>query len=265
MAAYITFIVGDKGSGKSLLESRTAMYLFHQYRETEKKYPKLKHRIYFSKQKFTKKVEERELITEKNPDGHLMYWSKLDDLQFCPRLNCWRGEKPHPIHNTDVAWDEIGNDLPPDGWNDNPDYVRQMFSHCRKRGNRIYANAQKYEMTDVHFRRQVDRCWKVAKLFGSRDIDVTRPDPRFVFVIQIIREFDPADMENESDERNLNELQLGFPRFNFYTKKDVEVYDTHFELPPMTSRWMKEEIWSCIEGDNCQDPKHRHKVVHVKV
>lgn len=264
MGNYITYTVGDKGGGKSLLESRTALALFRQYRETEKKYPQLKHRIYYSKQKFTKIIEDRELITSENPKGHLMYWDTLDDLQFCPRKNCWRGEESHAVHNTDIAWDEIGNDLPPDGWRDNPDFVRQIFSHCRKRGNRIYANAQRYEMVDVHFRRQVDRCWKVGKLFGSRDIDVTRPAPAFIYVIQIVREFDPADMDNEDDQRDINELQLGWPHINFYTKRDVEVYDTTFELPPMKSRWMKEEVWECKEGDKCRDPKHRYHVSHVK-
>ena len=284
MGRYIYFIVGSKGEGKSLLESRMGRDLLNGYRRIEKRYPKLPHRIYFSTQHFCKRIEDAELVQRKipnpkkvgdykikiiNPKGHLYYWDEVDDLQFCPRVKCWMGEKPHHLHSADVAWDEIGNDLPPDKWKDNPDWLRQIFSHCRKRGNRLFANAQKYEMTDVHFRRQVDVAWMVTKIFGTRDIDPTRPDPKFVFVFQMIREFDPVDIEHEADPRNLmkegEEKMIGWPKFKFYTRKDTEIFDTTFELPPYQVHRLKEVVLQCIHGKKCADPKTGHKVRHVPV
>ena len=287
MGRYIFFIVGDKGAGKSLLEARMGRQFLAGYARTERKYPALPHRIYYSKQHFCKEIEDQELVQRKvvdpnnpskweiqilNPNGHLYYWNEVDELQFCPRQNCFRGTQPHHLHSTDVAWDEIGNDLPPDKWKDNPDWLRQIFSHARKRGNRIFANAQKYEMTDVHFRRQVDVAWIVTKLLGSRDIDPTTPDPKYVFVLQMAREFDPVDMENENDIRNLlnhdegeERKMIGWPKFRFYTRKDTEVFDTTFELPPYQVKRLKEVILECIHGKNCADPRHRRVVRHIPV
>jgi hypothetical protein len=284
MGRYISFIVGSKGAGKSLYEARLARDLINSYYRIEKRYPQLPHRIYFSKQHFCKEIEDKELVKRRvydaknpakfkdvivNPNGHLYYWYEVDDLQFCPRVDCWRSKDPHHVHSTDIAWDEIGNDLPPDKWKDNPEWLRQIFSHSRKRGNRIFANAQKYEMTDVHFRRQVDVALMVTKLIGTRDIDPTRPDPKFVFVLQMIREFDPVDVENESDPRNLmkegDEKMIGWPKFKFYTHKDTEVYDTTFELPPYQVHRMKEVVMQCIHGKKCKDPKSGLKIRHVPV
>lgn len=192
MAHYSYYIVGNKGNGKSLLESRLGRDLINGYYGIEKKYPQLPHRIYYTKQHYNKAIEDKELVLRRvynqkdptkykdeiiNPKGHLYYWYNVDDLQFCPRLDCWYSKNPHHVHSTDIAWDEIGNDLPPDHWKDTPDWLRQVFSHLRKRGNRCFANAQKYEMTDVHYRRQVDVAWMVSKIIGTRDIDPTRPDP----------------------------------------------------------------------------------------
>lgn len=270
MATYITFVVGPKGSGKSLYEATAALRLMGQYAKTEKKYPNLKKRIYFSKQKFAPWVEARELVGYKNVDGvpvpnraHLMYWNSAEDLQFCPRPHCWKSDKPHHLHDADIGWDEIGNDLQPDNWKNNPTWLRQVFSHCRKRGNRLYANAQRYEMVDIHFRRQVDRALVLTKLFGTRDIDATRPAPKNVFVVQIVREFDPEQIENEADPRNL--IQMGIPTPHFYTNKDVEIFDTTFELPPYTITRLREVIMECIEGENCSDPKRHRKVKHIPV
>ncbi len=128
---------------------------------------------------------------------------------------------------------------------------------------RIYANTQKYEMVDINFRRQVDIAYWLIKLIGTRDIDATRPDPKFIFVLQMIQVFDPMDMENESDARNLAELRIGWPQFAYYTKRDVQVFDTTAEVPPWVANKMTEVRYQCVEGDNCADPKHRAIIKHV--
>lgn len=238
------------------------------YLKTEKKYPHLKKRIYFSKQKFTERIENLEWI-EKNPGGHLYYWHNAYELLSCPRKECWRGKKIHALHNADIFWDEIADDIPREKWNELPEELKQIFSHARKRGNRIFANTQKYEMVAIDFRRQVDiACWCV-KVFGSRDIDVTKPNPKMIFVFQMVSFFDPMDMENEDDPRNLMQLREGFPSFHFYTRRDVSVFDTEWEVPPTEYNRMKELKFMCVEemnGGKCSDPEgHWRNVKHKMI
>jgi hypothetical protein len=289
--AFIFLTVGKKGAGKSLRESRMALRVMNGYYRTEKKYPLLKKRIFFSKQKFSKSIEDIELFWKmdwfdeefegekirvydyildvngdrivNNPEGHLFYWDNAYQLKNCPRSDCWKGKRSHPVHNADIFWDEIGNDIPQNAWAVTPDWMKQIFSHARKRGVRIYANTQKYEMVDINFRRQVDIAYWLIKLIGTRDIDATRPDPKFIFVWQMIQVFDPMDMENEADARNLSELRIGWPQFAYYTKRDVQVFDTTAEVPPWVANKMTEVKYQCVEGDNCADPKHREIIKHV--
>lgn len=294
--AFIFFTVGRKGSGKSLFESRRALSVMNGYLRTEKKYPQLPKRIYFSKQKFAERIERKELVYSMswqvhvdqetkiphrvydydfddkgnkivaNPKGHLFYWSSAYDLLGCPRVNCWRGSNAHPLHNADVFWDEIADDIPREKWNELPEDLKQVFSHARKRAVRIFANTQKYEMVAVDFRRQCDQCVWLVKIIGSRDIDVTRPHPKLIYVLQLASEFDPLDMENENDPRNLLELRVGWPKIHWYTKKDVSVFDTEWEVPPTKYTRVREVKHVCIEGEKCSDPTGRwHLPKHEKI
>lgn len=265
--AFIYFTVGQKGSGKSLREARQALGIMNNYYRTERKYPELKKRIYFSKQKFAPRIEELELNSDSNPTGHLYYWSNAYQLLSCPRRNCWRGNSSHPVHNTDIFWDEIGDDISREKWNEIPEDLRQVFSHARKRGNRIFANTQKYEMVAIDFRRQVDVAVWVRKLFGSRDIDVTLPNIKRIWVIQYIRRFDPMDIENENDPRKLEDLVLWdwwWNRFAWYTGKHVSIFDTEWEVPPTLYNKLREVKYHCELGDNCTDPKHGHHIKHER-
>lgn len=266
MAGFIFFTVGRKGSGKSLYESRRALRILNGYYATEKKHPNLKRRIYFSKQKFAERIEEKELWNaDKNPQGHLFYWRTAYDLLTCPRRDCWRGDAPHPLHNADVFWDEIADDIPREKWNELPEDLKQVFSHARKRGVRIFANTQKYEMVAIDFRRQCDEAVWLVKIIGSRDIDVSLPDVKHVWVLQMASHFDPLDMENENDPRGLAQLRQGWPKFHFYTSRDVSVFDTQWEVPPTVYNRYREEKPICIDP-NCTDPDGPwHKTKHVRI
>lgn len=266
MAGFIFFTVGRKGSGKSLYESRRALEILNGYYKTERRYPDLKKRIYFSKQKFAERIEKVELVSEENPNGHLYYWHSAYDLLRCPRLNCWKGEKVHPLHNADVFWDEIADDIPREKWSELPEDIKQIFSHARKRGVRIFANTQKYEMVAIDFRRQCDEAVWLVKVMGSRDIDVSLPDPKRVWVLQIASHFDPLDMENENDPRNLSELRIGWPKLHWYTRKDVSIFDTQWEVPPTVYNLYREMYPKCVNHPHCADPDGRwHEVKHVKL
>lgn len=261
--AFIYLTVGKKGAGKSMRDARLALKVLNGYKSAEKKHPELKKRIMLSKQKFAERIEAKELWSlDKNPNGHMRYWDNVYQLKYCPRVECWKSADPHPVHNADIFWDEISNDISQNNWATLPDWTKQIFSHARKRGVRIFANTQKYEMVDINFRRQVDEAWWVMKIIGTRDIDVTRPNPHHVLVFQMQEQFDPMDMENESDPRGLWELRIGFPRFALYTDRDASVFDTMHEVPPWTANRTQEVRYECVLGDLCTDPRHKIRIEH---
>lgn len=287
--AFIYFTVGQKGSGKSAFESRRALAIINGYTKTEKKYPELKRRIFFSNQKFAKRIEEAELywkteynselqqwdylLDEKdnrivnNPDGHLFYWQDAYDWMICPRPNCWRGSKEHPLHHADVLVDEMADHASQHDWPNIPKAIKQCWSHARKRSVRWFCDTQKYEMVAIDFRRQIDShaTW-LMKILGTRDIDATLPDVKHPFVLQMETRFDILDIENETDTRGLWELRQGLPWFHLYTKKDFSVFDTTFELPPTKYNLYREEFPRCINHPHCADPEGNwHNVKHVKL
>lgn len=260
---------GQKGNGKSLVQAVDALSLFKEYRKIEKKYPELPKRIYFGNQKFGKEIEDRELGT------HLYYWSNAKQLRWCPRTDCWLGSAPHSIHDTDIGWDEIGKDLPAASWGDTPPWFKQVFSHVRKRGNRIFANTQVYEDTDIAFRRQIDKAFRIEKRIGSGDITATRPKPWFVWGIITRRQFDPMILEHERDPEKRERKRDGEPSMFAPTeiilirKKWIEAYNTMDEIPPYKADTLEHvEIW--CEDDNCpkhgrKNPKASPKIEHYKI
>jgi len=242
---HICLYYGKKGSGKSLFQAYIAKKLFREYEKTEKRYPSLPKRAYWSSQKFSKEIEAKEL------GKHLFYWENPRQL--------------YGLRNIDIGWDEIGKDLPAGSWGDTPKKLKQVFSHLRKRGNRLFANTQIYEDIDISFRRQIDRAFKIEKIIGSKDISATLPPPRFVWGIIRIREFDPQILENMHDETERELTYKGFPRYIFITKKLVAIYDTQMELPPYLPDSLEHIEYLCL-NKNCvkSTPGHGH-IEHKKI
>jgi len=83
---YIYLLYGKKGQGKSATQSYIAQKLIKSYYKTEKKYPHLPIRKYYSSSKFSKEFEDKEL------GKHLEYWSNPEELYF--------------LRNVDIGWDE---------------------------------------------------------------------------------------------------------------------------------------------------------------
>jgi len=246
LAIYLDY--GRKGSGKSLAQARTALQLFREYRKIEKKYPSLPARLLITNVKLSEKIEEREGGT------HLYYWDNFRQLRYCPRSGCWRGDKKHAIHDADIQHDEVGKDFPAGSWTNTPKWVKQIFSHLRKRGNRYFANTQVYEDIDIAFRRQIDYANKIVKVFGSGDVTATRPPIRFVYGLILKTDFDPELLEWERDpEKRKLKSTPGMPEVIFIKKKWINAYDTATEIPPYQPDTLEHnELW--CEDDMC--PKH---------
>jgi hypothetical protein len=241
----IYLFYGKKGSGKSLFQARLAFNLINEYYKIEKKYPSLPHRKFYSNQKFSSSFEKKELAK------HIIYWTNPKEL--------------YDIRNADISWDEIGKDLPAGSWADTPKDLKQVFSHLRKRGNRLFANTQVFEDIDISFRRQIDKAYQLNKVFGSRDISATLPPVKHVYGLIIKREFDPQHLEYERDETKREEINPGFfGSFMFIKRKWVDLYDTQSELPA----YHADSLWGyemkCIGGRN-HEPCGKVHVAHRPV
>jgi len=204
---------GDKGNGKSLLMTYLADYLFFEYARTWKKYgTKVKPRALFSSMKFNKIVEDKHLGKD------LYYWSSPKQL--------------YDLRNVDIIWDEIGKDLPASSWADTPKDLRQVFSHLRKRGNRLFANTQIYNDIDISFRRQVDHTYRMYKFCGSPDISASLPPVKYIWGLILLFEMDKNSLENESDETKQKlRYKWALPRALFIEKQLIDMYDTTMEIP----------------------------------
>lgn len=232
----IYLFYGRKGSGKSLFHALLISHLIDSYYRTERRYPQLKKRKVYINQKLSLDFENQEL------HKHFEYWTNPEEL--------------YSLRDSDITWDEIGKDLPAGDWANTPKQLRQVFSHLRKRGNRLFANTQVYEDIDVAFRRQVDYAYRLRKLIGNRDISASLPNPKWIWGIITYREFDPMLLENERDETKRDTFKrlefLALPHFFFIRKKYVNLYDTQAELPAYQPDKLREIVMVCREGDKCK-------------
>lgn len=259
---YLTY--GKKGSGKSLAQAKEAFDLKKEYTKMEKKYPKLPKRILLSNQKFSNEME-------KHLAPNLYYWQNFAQLKYCPRKNCWRGKEKHPVHDADIQHDEISKDFPAGGWQDTPRWVKVMFSHLRKRGNRYFANCQKYEDIDISFRRQIDHVYISRKVFGSREKMATRPPVKHLWGLIIKKELDPDFIEHEPDPKKRAEDAVirEIAEWFFIRKKYVKAYDTQAELPAYKPDTLSHREQWC-EDPQCprhgkENPKGRPKLIHQPI
>lgn len=231
----ISVIYGRKGQCKSLYQTMLVEHVIRQYYKTEKRYPLLPKRKLFINQKLSEEFEKREL------GKHFDYWRHPEQL--------------YEVRNADIFWDEIGKDLPAGSYVDTPKELKQVFSHLRKRGNRLIANTQVYEDIDISFRRQVDKAYQLRKIIGSRDISATLPKPDFIWGIFTVRQFDPMFLEHEwnPEEREKQPDLKTFPEIHFIHRRHIEMYDTTAELPPYQPTSLREQVLVCREGEKCND------------
>jgi len=217
----ITLFFGKKGSGKSLLNAWLALELLRQYKIMSQRYPVLAKRKYYANGKLSSEIEKRF-------GEQLVYWNNPREL--------------YRVRDADISWDEIGKDFPASSWNETPKEVKQIFSHLRKRGNRLFANTQVFEDIDVSFRRQVDFAYYVRKVFGSVDVTATLPPPKFIYGFIAIKQFDPLMLEREKKRRIPMQF---FPYVLRISRKLISIYDTGEELPPFMPDRVEHKILPC--------------------
>lgn len=236
---------GAKGNGKSYFCAYILKKLIDSYYRIEKYYPNLPHRRIFTNQKLAPDFEKKELHT------HLEYWSHPREL--------------YHLRNVDILWDEIGKDLPAGSFATTPKSLKQIFSHLRKRGNRLFANTQVFEDIDVSFRRQIDFAFHIKKLCGSQDVSATLPPPKFIWGVIQVRRFDPLFLEAQRDPLLRDMGYDGMPRWYVIRKKYIQLYDTTMELPAYKPDKLEETILTCVEGERCADYDPKTGCPHQKI
>jgi len=126
----------------------------------------------------------------------------------------------------DILWDEIATELDSRNFANLTVELKRFLSQYRKRGVDIYANTQDFSMIDARARLMITRVKTLRKLIGSRDISTTKPPPRFIWGIILIREVENF-RETDPEKKKYSLI----PSIMLITKDLVSMYDTQQDIP----------------------------------
>lgn len=229
----IELVVGLPGQGKSLMSAKTVLALLERNKRWEAK-TGIKRRI-ASNMPFSD-----ELLSAY--PGSIVYWSELDEVV--------------KLQDVDVIFDEVANKFDARNWLNLSDSVKWWLRHHDKDGVEIYANTQHFEAVDVQFRRLVNRFYVVSKLVGSRRPSATKPPPKRIWGVVMVRQHDPKLYKFESDTGEKVKSAIGIPSFFFILRKLVDVYDTRHKILGDAETVLRHLVKRC---PSC----HVEKVVHI--
>lgn len=162
------------------------------------------HREVWSNLKFSEKFE-------KEWEGYIKYW--VDSSMLVK------------LHDVDIIWDEIATELDSRNFANLSIEMKRFLSQYRKRGIDIYANTQDFSMIDARARLMISGVRTLTKVIGSRDISTTKPPPKTIWGIVIIREVENY-RETEPDKKKYSIL---FDLL-FIDREKVEIYDTRQDI-----------------------------------
>jgi len=239
----IAVFTGLPGSGKSLKLAQTLVEILYR----NKNYYERQMQLY-NQGKVEEKPTRRKLWTNlqftdevhREFPGYIEYWTDLRQLT--------------PLKDVDVAIDEIATYFDARLWETLSLEMRRWLAQHRKFGVEIYGTAQDFAQTDKAFRRLTSHLLLLRKLIGSADLSPTRPAPKFIWGLVVVRELDPTIY----DEQKSKFASEGMPSFMFITRRSTEIFDTRAEVKLSSALPLKHIEKEC-ENANCTF----HKVVHV--
>jgi len=245
----IVIFSGLPGSGKSYKLGRTVIDTLYRNRKIfEKaeaalckefvcddvhKHEEPKRRLVYTNLKMSVAVEEE--FSE-----FIRYWTELRELT--------------PLRDVDVVIDEVATYFDARLWETLSLEMRRWLSQHRKFGLEIYGTTQDFAQVDKAFRRLTSDLLYLSKLAGSRDISATKPPPRFIWGISLVRTLDPTIY----DEQKSKFASDGLPRFMLISRAGTEIFDTRAEVK-MSSALALRHIERVCEDPNCSF----HKTSHV--
>jgi len=221
---------GPPGQGKSVYTARTAERL-----------------LYRNKKWFLRTGLRREIWSnlkfsddfEKRGNGYIRYWT--DSSQLVKLRDC------------DVVWDEIATELDSRNWPNLSVEMKRFLSQYRKRGIDIYANTQDFSMIDARARLMISSVRTLTKIIGSRDISTTKPPPKRIWGLVLIR--DVVNYRETEAEKKKYEL---VPSFLVITRELVSLYDTTQDIALGKPPPLRHEVRYCqnhkdADGDGTCD------------
>jgi len=104
---------------------------------------------------------------------------------------------------------------------------KRFFQQHRRFGVDIYGASQDFSQVDKSIRRITSHLYYLKKLTGSRDISSTRPDPKFVWGVVMVKEMDPQLYDEQISKMPGMSAIVGLM---FITKQSTQVFNTREEI-----------------------------------
>jgi len=199
----------------------------------EREYPKPQKRILWSNLQLTPKVE-------KEYAGFFEYWVDLRQLT--------------PLRDVDVAIDEVATYFDARLWETLSLEMRRWLAQHRKFGIEIYGTTQDFAQVDKAFRRLTSDLFLLRKLIGSGDISPTRPAPRYIWGLVVVRELDPTVYDEMKSKFGGGGL---LPSFMWISRSMTDIFNTRAEVKMSKSVPLRHLPRSC-ENPDCGYTKIQH-------
>lgn len=232
--ATFEIVEGPPGQGKSLYTARLTYRLLGRNKKWFKK-TGVKRKIY-SNLRFSEKFE-------KAAEGYLEYWADSSDLV--------------KLTDCDIVWDEIATELDSRNFAELSVEMKRFLSQYRKRGIDIYANTQDFSMIDKRARLMISGVRTLTKIMGSRDISTTKPNPKTIWGLVLIRTV--QNYREDDPEKKKYDL---VPGFMLIERQLIELYDTRQDIPMGKPAPLKHRELVCefhgVPGHDCNFRKTVH-------
>jgi len=199
----IAIFTGLPGAGKTLKLADTAIEILYRNKKMHEK-KNLPIRFVYTNLPFSDEVMEEFAV-------YIKHWNDPADLV--------------EIRDADVVWDEIATHLDATQWQNMPLELKRWLQQHRKMGIEIYGTTQDFAMIDKSMRRLTSDLVHLVKIFGTRDISPTKPNPKHPFGLVMMRHLDPTIYDEAKSKFGKNGI---FPSFMLINKHRVAVFDTRY-------------------------------------
>lgn len=241
---WFILIFAPPGNGKSLEQATMSYKTLKEYKWIEKKYPAIPERILMTNQRLSLSYIASKLnVSLEWLHMHIRYWEQPDEIRYCSRKNCWKGNDTHLNHDIDLFCDEGATLFPATAkgaTDDMPLWMKKFIAQHRHHGIRICLLTQDFMGINITARRCLWDSFYMHKVMGSRDISPTLPPVKWIWGIYTKQKIDPDYMKSDaqsalidfkmaSDQKKdaLRQLKLvGTPKPHLITRHKTKLYDT---------------------------------------
>lgn len=215
----ITVYTGLPGSGKTVMLARKALALLEQARTLERKHNVIR--------KVKTNVALSPLIVKE-------YGKYLEHFTDLYTMHQWK--------DCDIVIDELAVYFDSHEWERTTQDTKAFLRLHRHYKVNIWGVAQDFLTVDKSFRRLTAHLYHIDRIFAFREPTLSNPEPKHPFLLSVIREVMPTLWEVEKE---YYQYIPATTTYEFFTKKDFSIFDTHADLPPVPLPPLKREIRVC--------------------